>query len=96
MRRLMATVIAGLIWVGGTAPALSDVTASERSRIEKAFHAYLRAEDDAAREKVWTGIKKLAVKLSIEEQHEREEGHEGLGEESKDAAAINIIRHDQA
>ena len=43
MRRLMATVIAGLIWVGGTAPALSDVTASERSRIEKAFHAYLRA-----------------------------------------------------
>ena len=70
MRRLMATVIAGLIWVGGTAPALSDVTASERSRIEKAFHAYLRAEDDAAREKVWAGIKKLADKLSIEETEE--------------------------
>ena len=42
------------------------------------------------------GTTTFAIKLSIEEQHEREEGHEGLGEESKDAAAINIIRHDQA
>ena len=42
------------------------------------------------------GTTTFAVKLSIEEQHEREEGHEGMGEESKDAAAINIIRQDFA
>ncbi|MBN8869529.1 MAG: hypothetical protein J0H66_06570 [Solirubrobacterales bacterium] len=37
------------------------------------------------------GTTTFAVKLSVEEQHEREEGHEGLGEESKDAAAIKIV-----
>jgi len=42
------------------------------------------------------GTTTFAVKLSVEEAHEREEGHEGIGEESKDAAAINIIRADRA
>lgn len=42
------------------------------------------------------GTTTFAVKLSVEEQHEREEGHEGIGEEAHDAAAINIIRADRA
>ena len=42
------------------------------------------------------GTTTFAVKLSIEEQHEREEGQKGIGEETTDAAAINIIRQDQA
>ncbi|HRV59413.1 MAG: hypothetical protein KDB54_02005 [Solirubrobacterales bacterium] len=42
------------------------------------------------------GTTTFAVKLSVEEQHDREEGHKAPGEESKDAAAIKIIRADAA
>lgn len=37
------------------------------------------------------GTATFAVKLSIEEAHEREEGHEASGEEETDAAAIRLI-----
>jgi len=42
------------------------------------------------------GTTTFAVKLSVEEQHEREEGEKPIGDESKDAAAVQIIRHDLA
>lgn len=42
------------------------------------------------------GTTTFAVKLSVEEQHEREEGQKGIGEETTDAASIKIIRADQA
>ncbi|MCB0870366.1 MAG: hypothetical protein KDB52_05995 [Solirubrobacterales bacterium] len=37
------------------------------------------------------GTTTFAVKLSIEEAHEREEGHEATGEEEHEAAGIRII-----
>ncbi|MCC6754873.1 MAG: hypothetical protein IT199_00675 [Solirubrobacterales bacterium] len=42
------------------------------------------------------GTATFAVKLSVEEQHEREEGHKALGEESQDAAGVRILRADAA
>ncbi|MBN8868073.1 MAG: hypothetical protein J0H98_11020 [Solirubrobacterales bacterium] len=42
------------------------------------------------------GTTTFAVKLSVEEAHEREEGEHPIGDESAEAAAINIIRADQA
>ncbi len=38
------------------------------------------------------GTATFAVKLSIEEAHEREEGHEASGEEETEAAGIRIIQ----
>jgi hypothetical protein len=42
------------------------------------------------------GTTTFAVKLSVEEAHEREEGEHPIGDESTDAAAINFTRHDLA
>lgn len=38
------------------------------------------------------GTATYAVKLSIEEAHEREEGHHAVGEEETEAASIKILR----
>ncbi len=38
------------------------------------------------------GTATFAVKLSIEEAHEREEGHHPTGEESTEAAGIRIVQ----
>ena len=37
------------------------------------------------------GTATFAVKLSIEEAHEREEGHHPAGEESQEAAGVRLI-----
>lgn len=42
------------------------------------------------------GTATFAVKLSVEEAHEREEGHEGIGEESHEAAGIRLIQPNTA
>lgn len=38
------------------------------------------------------GTATFAMKLSIEEAHEREEGHHPVGEESTEAAGVRIIQ----
>ena len=42
------------------------------------------------------GTATFAVKLSIEEAHEREEGHDATGEEETEAAGVKIIRTNNA
>lgn len=70
MRSLAASTVLLTLLAASLPTARGDVTASERTRIEKGFRAYLAAGDDKTRDTVWKGIGKLADKLSIEEVEE--------------------------
>ncbi|MEZ6010192.1 MAG: hypothetical protein R3F05_20850 [Planctomycetota bacterium] len=70
MARVLLLCIAVALPFAPSHDAHADVRASERAKIEKAFAAYLRTDDEKSRDKIWKGIEKLADKLSITEIEE--------------------------